>query len=191
MNSDFSCSHKKPTIMGKIADDVQDLSQLRQNFPEGLSVQQILDLLSDRQMKLTEATFRKYVQLGLLPRSVRVGRKGKHSGSEGRYPVEVVQHIRRIKTLVRSGQTMAQVKALMQGEQINAQALARESEKLLAHYTQTLAALSKHERASSSAFDLAKHALSEARELGHRFFSQLEILEKSLAITARMAKAAV
>ena len=35
---------------------------------------------------LSEATFRKYVQLGLLPRSVRVGRKGKHRGSQGLYP---------------------------------------------------------------------------------------------------------
>ena len=34
-------------------------------------------------MKFSEATLRKYVQLGLLPRSVRVGRKGKHQGSQG------------------------------------------------------------------------------------------------------------
>ena len=44
-------------------------------------------------VRLSEATFRKYVQAGLLPRSKRVGRKGKHRGSQGLYPVEAVRRI--------------------------------------------------------------------------------------------------
>jgi hypothetical protein len=51
-----------------------------------MSVQQIVATVTGKGDKLTEPTFRKYVQLGLLPRSVRVGRKGKHRGSQGPLP---------------------------------------------------------------------------------------------------------
>ena len=60
----------------------------RRSYPDGLSTQQIVELFAVEGERLSEATFRKYVQLGLLPRSVRVGRKGKHRGSQGRYPGE-------------------------------------------------------------------------------------------------------
>jgi len=51
-------------------------------------------------VKLAQATFRKYVQLGLLPRSRRVGRKGKHQGSLGLYPPSTVRRIAAIKRLM-------------------------------------------------------------------------------------------
>ena len=47
---------------------------------------QIVEAFTDAGVRLSEATFRKWVQLGLLPRSRRVGRKGKHQGSLGLYP---------------------------------------------------------------------------------------------------------
>jgi len=37
----------------------------------------LLDVFPPRGIRFSEATLRKYVQLGLLPRSVRVGQKGK------------------------------------------------------------------------------------------------------------------
>src|SRR6185503_10502168 len=63
-----------------------ELDALESAHPEGLSVQQIVEAFAAHGEKLTEATFRKYVQLGLLPRSVRVARKGKRRGSQGLYP---------------------------------------------------------------------------------------------------------
>ncbi|HEY6879652.1 MAG TPA: hypothetical protein VI299_16610, partial [Polyangiales bacterium] len=70
---------------------------LEQAHPTGMSVQQIVAAVGSMGEKLTEATFRKYVQLGLLPRSVRVGRKGKHQGSQGLYPVSVVRQLQQIR----------------------------------------------------------------------------------------------
>jgi DNA-binding transcriptional MerR regulator len=58
---------------------------------------------------LSEATLRKYVQLGLLPRSVRVGRKGKHQGSQGVYPVSVIRQILRIKQMMAESYTIEQI----------------------------------------------------------------------------------
>ena len=47
--------------------------------------------------------------LGLLPRSVRVGRKGKHQGSQGMYPVGVVRQIKRIKEMMASDFTIDEI----------------------------------------------------------------------------------
>lgn len=55
---------------------------------------------------LSEATLRKYVQLGLLPRSRRVGQKGKHRGSRGIYPVEVIRRIDEIRRAMGQGETL-------------------------------------------------------------------------------------
>nr|AAD42855.1 unknown [Myxococcus xanthus DZF1] len=57
----------------------------------GLPARAILKIFRPRGGGLSEATLRKYVQAGLLPRSRRVGRKGKHQGSVGLYPEEAVR----------------------------------------------------------------------------------------------------
>lgn len=46
----------------------EELERLERVHAEGMSVQQIVDAFTARGSRLTEATFRKYVQLGLLPR---------------------------------------------------------------------------------------------------------------------------
>ncbi|MGB5414867.1 MAG: hypothetical protein WBN01_09515, partial [Polyangiales bacterium] len=50
----------------------EELATIEGAHVEGMSVQQIVETFTARGSRLTEATFRKYVQLGLLPRSVRV-----------------------------------------------------------------------------------------------------------------------
>ena len=70
---------------------------------------EILDVFASHDVSLSEATLRKYVQLGLLPRSVRVGRKGKHQGSQGVYPVSVVRQILRIKQMMAESYTIEQI----------------------------------------------------------------------------------
>ena len=59
------------------------LSRIEKQHAGGLTSAEILDVFASHDIPLSEATLRKYVQLGLLPRSVRVGRKGKHQGSQG------------------------------------------------------------------------------------------------------------
>jgi len=74
-----------------------DLQNIERDFSTGLTSVQIVDLFAQRGIRFSEATFRKYVQLGLLPRSRRVGRKGKHQGSLGVYPAKTVRRIQSVK----------------------------------------------------------------------------------------------
>ncbi len=85
------------------------LVALEQAHPAGLKVQEIVDAFGAKGDRLTEATFRKYVQLGLLPRSVRVGSKGKHRGSQGLYPSTVVRRIDTIRRLMGQGYTIEEI----------------------------------------------------------------------------------
>lgn len=86
------------------------LKRIEAEHPEGLTSRQILDFFQIRQISLSEATLRKYVQLGLLPRSVRIGQKGKHRGSKGLYPARVVRQIVEIKRLMTRDLTIEQIK---------------------------------------------------------------------------------
>ena len=70
---------------------------------------QIVEAFTSRGIKFTEASFRKYVQQGLLPRSRRVGRKGKHRGSLGVYPAKTVRRINRVKQLMADGYTIEEI----------------------------------------------------------------------------------
>ncbi|MBK6916518.1 MAG: MerR family transcriptional regulator [Deltaproteobacteria bacterium] len=79
--------------------------------PEGLSSQELVAAFASRDVKFTEATLRKYVQLGLVPRSRRVGRKGKHLGSRGIYPVRAVRRINAIKKLMAEHYTIEEIQA--------------------------------------------------------------------------------
>ena len=89
--------------------DAETLTQLEKAHVGGLSSAEILDVFARHDVQLSEATLRKYVQLGLLPRSVRVGRKGKHQGSQGIYPVSVVRQILRIKQMMAESYTIEQI----------------------------------------------------------------------------------
>lgn len=85
------------------------LTRLESAHPEGLSVQTAVEILKAHGVELAEATFRKYVQLGLLPRSRRVGRKGKHQGSHGLYPASCVGRVAEIRQLMDAGYTLEQI----------------------------------------------------------------------------------
>nr|HEX4317912.1 MerR family transcriptional regulator [Kofleriaceae bacterium] len=75
----------------------------------GMTAVQIVEAFTSRGIKLSEASFRKYVQQGLLPRSRRVGRKGKHRGSLGVYPAKTVRRINRVKQLMSDGHTIEEI----------------------------------------------------------------------------------
>ncbi len=89
--------------------DERTLSAIERQSPGGLTSAEILDLFARHGLALSEATLRKYVQLGLLPRSVRVGRKGKHQGSQGIYPVSVVRQIVSIKRMMAEDMTIERI----------------------------------------------------------------------------------
>jgi len=89
--------------------DEDELAEIERSWPDGLTSRQIVDLFETRGIRFSEATLRKYVQLGLLPRSVRVGRKGKHRGSCGLYPANVVRRVNLVKELMAENLTIEEI----------------------------------------------------------------------------------
>lgn len=86
-----------------------ELQEIERMWPDGLSSRQIVDVFESRGVRFSEATLRKYVQLGLLPRSVRVGRKGKHMGSVGIYPSNVVRRVNVVKKMMADNHTIEDI----------------------------------------------------------------------------------
>src|SRR2546421_8879191 len=90
--------------------EADEFDRLELEYPQGISAAQIVDFFAPRGVKLAQATFRKYVQLGLLPRSRRVGEKGKHRGSKGLYPASAARRIHVIKSLMDEGMTLEDIR---------------------------------------------------------------------------------
>jgi hypothetical protein len=93
----------------RILEDDEALAALEAEHPDGMTAAQIVEAFTAGGVRLSEATFRKWVQLGLLPRSRRVGRKGKHQGSLGMYPPSTVRRIAAIKRLMGEGLTVEDI----------------------------------------------------------------------------------
>jgi uncharacterized coiled-coil protein SlyX len=87
----------------------EELRAIESTYPDGLTAVQVVDAFVSRGVKLSEASFRKYVQQGLLPRSKRVGRKGKHKGSLGMYPAKTVRRINAVKQYMLDGYTIEEI----------------------------------------------------------------------------------
>lgn len=157
------------------------LEAIEQAHPAGMSVQQIVTACASLGEKLTEATFRKYVQLGLLPRSVRVGRKGKHQGSQGLYPASTVRQVQLIRRLMAKGFTIDEIQSrlLFVGGDIDA--LGKDLDRLMAQL----------ERAQGAADSLAKREVEEARRLAAALLEKLRDVERRLTVQARFERAAV
>lgn len=100
---------KKSAPEGLLSDE--ELREVRELYADGITAVQIVELFASRGVRFSEATFRKYVQQGLLPRSRRIGRKGKNRGSLGVYPAKVVQRINLIKSLMNDGYTIEQIQS--------------------------------------------------------------------------------
>ncbi|HYG70179.1 MAG TPA: MerR family transcriptional regulator [Anaeromyxobacteraceae bacterium] len=88
----------------------EEIQRIERERAAGITSGEIVRLFEARGARLSAATFRKYVQMGLLPRSRRVGRKGKHTGSRGLYPVSVVRRILAIKRMMAEGYTVDDIR---------------------------------------------------------------------------------
>jgi DNA-binding transcriptional MerR regulator len=89
--------------------DEREIVEIERAWPNGLTSRQIVDVFETRGIRFSEATLRKYVQLGLLPRSVRVGRKGKHRGSCGLYPALVIRRVNIVKRMMAEDRTIEEI----------------------------------------------------------------------------------
>jgi DNA-binding transcriptional MerR regulator len=99
---------EKTYVDGFLAED--ELTAIEASNPEGLSSGEIVEIFTRYGARFSEATLRKYVQLGLLPRSRRVGSKGKHKGSRGIYPAGVVRQINEIKRMMALDYTIEDIR---------------------------------------------------------------------------------
>ncbi len=157
------------------------LARIEKKHAAGLTSAEILDLFATHDIALSEATLRKYVQLGLLPRSVRVGRKGKHRGSQGVYPVGVVRQILRIKQMMAESYTIEQIQRQFLFMRSDLQLL----EQTLDSIFKKLDQVTKERRREATAEAVARE-ISDARTLSKDLLARLVAIETRLTSRARI-----
>ncbi len=153
----------------------RDVAAIERDHPQGLSAAQVVELFRLRGIKLSEATFRKYVQLGLLPRSRRVGRKGKHQGSMGLYPPTTVRRVNAIKRMMAESYTIDEIQRSFLRFKDEIEALQRGMKELLAGFERELGA---------PAFDATRKRLErelhEARTVADDLVRRIESMERQI-----------
>lgn len=161
--------------------DDATLSQIERSHARGLTSAEILDVFARHDIALSEATLRKYVQLGLLPRSVRIGKKGKHQGSQGVYPVGVVRQIVLIKQMMAESYTIEQI----QKEFLFIRSDVEQLEQLLEGIFEKLDDVVRQRRREHSAQTVARD-VGDARSLSKDLLARLTAIETKLTSRARM-----
>ena len=161
--------------------DTETLAQLEKAHVAGLTSAEILDVFARHDVQLSEATLRKYVQLGLLPRSVRVGRKGKHQGSQGIYPVSVVRQVLRIKQMMAESYTIEQI----QREFLFIRSEVEQLESMLTRIFKTLDGVLK-ERKAERVSSVVQRDVGDARSLSKELMARLEAIETKLTTRSRL-----
>jgi hypothetical protein len=153
----------------------EELRAIEGVYADGITAVQIVEVFTTRGIKFSEASFRKYVQQGLLPRSKRVGRKGKHRGSLGVYPAKTIRRINHVKQLMAEGHTIEEI----QGQFLLYTDLAEGVGEHLSELMSRLAAdIAKLEPATRKALD---KELAEARRDGDRLVERLNELTRKVA----------
>jgi hypothetical protein len=137
-------------------------------------------------MLLSEASLRKYVQLGLLPRSVRIGRKGKHQGSQGIYPVGVVRQILRIKSMMAQDYTIEQISREYLFVQSDLQVLEQTVGQIFLKIERVI-----RDRKSAGIHLPVSRNVSDARSLSRELISRLRTIEARLMTTRPLKQVAV
>ncbi|WP_437878661.1 MerR family transcriptional regulator [Sorangium sp. So ce513] len=161
------------------------LERLEREHAQGITSSDILELFAAHGIKFSEATLRKYVQLGLLPRSVRVGRKGKHQGSQGMYPATVVRQIQRIKEMMAQDYTIEEI----QREFLFVRGDIEELERTMAKVFNALREAAKEKRSETSGRAIAQD-LASAETLARELVSKLSMIEERLMAQARLTRQA-
>lgn len=151
------------------------LRRIERLHADGLTSAGILQIFVAGGVPLSEATLRKYVQLGLLPRSVRVGRKGKHQGSQGIYPVSVIRQIWEIKQMMANDLTIEQIQRQFLFMRSDLEQLERTLDGVFTKLSTALV-----ERRSDVRARAVSRDVNEAKGLGKELISKLESVERRL-----------
>lgn len=162
-----------------------ELNRIESERASGITSAEILSVLEHHGVKFSEATLRKYVQLGLLPRSVRVGRKGKHQGSQGMYPATVVRQILLIKEMLADDLTIEQI----QKEFLFVRGDIEQLKSLLEKILDAMGEVAKDRKDMASTRVVAQE-LAGARSLARDLMVKLESIEARLTAQAKLARRA-
>lgn len=169
--------------MERIPDE--ELERIEREHAEGISSQAILEVFASHGVKFSEASLRKYIQLGLLPRSVRVGKKGKHQGSQGKYPASVVRQILRIKEMMAKSYTIEEI----QREVLFVRGDIEELERTLRKVFDALKTASSERKSETGALAVSRE-VSTAEALARDLLAKLVLIEKRLTAQAQLSKQA-
>lgn len=159
-----------------------ELRALEAEHPEGLTAQQIVAALGRRGDRLTEATFRKYVQLGLLPKSTRVAKDGTR-GSQGLYPPTAIRQVQHVRRLMAQGFTIESIQRECLVVRSDVDALERQLDRVLRAVEKAA-----KERSGDT---LVQRLVEDARAVGAELVKKLVAIEERLVVEARLARASV
>ena len=163
-----------------------DVVELERRHADGISSPTIVTFLETHGVKFSESTLRKYVQLGLLPHSVRIGRKGKHKGSQGQYPISIVRQILEIKRLLGENKTIEEIRQdylLLRGD---IEALEHKLKQLFEGIEGALGQRSDDETTA----EYLRRDMRDARSAADGLVERLRALEERLSVRARLARVA-
>ena len=137
---------------------------------DGLTSQDLVRVFAEREVQFSEANLRRYVQLGLVPRSRRIGQKGKHQGSRGVYPVRAVRRINLIKKLMAERYTLEEIQNRFLAFKDDIETLDEASSKLIESFEAKLGEQAPGARRERLFVELGavKRAASELLEAVHR-----------------------
>ena len=166
--------------------DEAALTRFEREHEDGVSSPELLSFLEEHGVKFSEATLHKYVQLGLLPRSVRVGRKGKHRGSQGMYPAGLVRQILRIRDMMADDLTIEQI----QREFLFVRGDIEELERVLDRIFQSLDCVADEKIAAGAEGKGVVRDIAAARAWASDLLGKLTAIEARLTARARIARSA-
>lgn len=164
-----------------------EVSDFETKHPQGMTSAEIVNAFSNRGIKFSEATLRKYVQQGLLTRSQRVGQKGKHKGSKGIYPASTVRQINEIKKLMLMDYTIEEIQtqfAFVDGE-------IEELKQLLERISNKLEQSSHAAAQGGLVTATVTRQLDEAKRTAGTMIEQLEATVRQIRERAHIARDAI
>ena len=154
------------------------LKDVEKQHSAGISSVALLEFLASHDINFSEATLRKWVQLGLLPRSVRVGTKGKHQGSKGLYPVRVIRQILRIKEMMAQDLTIEEIQRQFLFVRGDVEALQQTLESIF----DVLERVGRERAQGSMSFRAITADVNRARVLADELLDRIEDLERRLSL---------
>jgi DNA-binding transcriptional MerR regulator len=155
------------------------LRDIEGHHPGGLTSQELVAAFSSRKVRFSEANLRRYVQLGLVPRSRRVGQKGKHLGSRGMYPLRALRRINTIKRLMSERYTLEEIQTRFLAFKDGIENLDESLSELLGQFEQRV-----EKEAPSPQRERLSEELRAIKSTADELLSGVQRLEKILISTA-------